>query len=266
MKNETNIVSSNTSNGASTLPNIPMNITVNELFCVDKRNGYLKKLGGKGISKNWRRRFFVLTNTGILYYFKQRTSTEAVGAVDLSQYTKCYKDKTKKNYFFITNENDPSQRVFHLIADSAQEMEEWITEITSFFEGDVSDLKQHLMGVKQQKSDSKLNVAQSSNRDDDLDKFQLVFKGERVSLLLSDQNSGNNNNNSSSSGSGSAASTSSSPIEQSPKVTKNPPPIPVRRPTFPEIQNNQFLEELRNSSKDDDDDDEDDNNNTEPNQ
>ncbi|GAM26659.1 hypothetical protein SAMD00019534_098340 [Acytostelium subglobosum LB1] len=241
---------------------IPMNVTVTGLYPVDKKNGYLKKLGGKGISKNWRRRYFVLTESGILYYFKQRNSTEPVGAVDLSQYTKCFKDNTKKNYFFLNNENDSSQRVFHLIADSPEEMDEWIRCISTFFEGDISDFKSQMMGLKQQKTDSKLNLSKGSGgapsseeQLNPLDKFQLVFKGERVSLLLQSEVPNG----------GSPSSTREQSPNASPKVAvKNPPPIPARKPTLQNIdESKEILQQLQatqiadNSFDNDDDDDED---------
>eukprot|EP01133_Synstelium_polycarpum_P004211 gene4211-4906_t len=125
---------------------------------------------------------------------------EPVGAVDLSQYTKIYKDdKTKKHYFYIVNENDKNQRVFHLISESADEMLEWITIITGFFEGDVDDLKSLLVGVKEKKdktqssigfqaSEEQVEVRDDKADDYKLDNFKLVFKGERVSLMLQDEN------------------------------------------------------------------------------
>ncbi|KAF2070757.1 hypothetical protein CYY_007920 [Polysphondylium violaceum] len=169
---------------------IAMDVSYDTLTEQIKKYGYLKKLGGKGISKNWRKRFFILTNSGILYYFKHRTSSEAVGAVDLAEYTKIYKDKTKKrNYFLLVNENKPEQRVFHLISESEQEMGSWISDITEFFEDDVSDLKNQLNMLSIQKREKidtlKRNVIKSKRVEEyELDKVQLVFKGERLSLLF----------------------------------------------------------------------------------
>jgi len=185
-----NIGGSSSGDGSTTI--IPMDVSYDTLKEEIKKYGYLKKLGGKGISKNWRKRFFLLTNSGILYYFKHRTSSEPVGAVDLSEYTKIYKDKTKKrNYFLLVNENKPEQRVFHLISDSEQDMNTWISDITEFFEDDVSDLKNQLNKLSLQKKEKmdtlRRNVIKSKRVEEyELDKVQLVFKGERLSLLFKD--------------------------------------------------------------------------------
>ncbi|EGC39357.1 hypothetical protein DICPUDRAFT_147887 [Dictyostelium purpureum] len=158
-----------------------------------KKVGYLKKLGGKGISKNWRKRFFAITNAGILYYFKHRTSSEPVGAINLQEYTKIYKDKSKKRYFLLVNENNPSQRVFHLIADTEEELSSWINEITEFFEDDISDFKNQLSGVAKQKKEKRYydtlkrkEIKSARVEEYDLEKLQLVFKGDRLSLLVKD--------------------------------------------------------------------------------
>ncbi|KAM9973424.1 hypothetical protein ACTFIW_010513 [Dictyostelium discoideum] len=175
------------------ISNNGFNIDYNSIKDQALKYGYLKKLGGKGISKNWKKRFFILTKSGIFYYFKHRTSKEPVGIINLEEYTKIYKDKSKKKYFLLVNENNPQQRIFHLIADSEEEMELWITEITEFFNDDINDLKNQLSNITKLKTEKKKYDTITKNaikakrvEEYDLEKLQLVFKGERLSLLIKD--------------------------------------------------------------------------------
>ncbi|KAM9990285.1 hypothetical protein ACTFIY_006338 [Dictyostelium cf. discoideum] len=118
---------------------------------------------------------------------------EPVGVINLEEYTKIYKDKSKKKYFLLVNENNPQQRIFHLIADSEEEMELWITEITEFFNDDINDLKNQLSNITKLKTEKKKYDTITKNaikakrvEEYDLEKLQLVFKGERLSLLIKD--------------------------------------------------------------------------------
>ncbi|EGG25000.1 hypothetical protein DFA_03246 [Cavenderia fasciculata] len=244
------MVSKTSSSSSSSSSSPPKNVTVNDLMKElpqPIKFGYLKKLGGSGISKNWRKRFFILTESGILYYFKHRTSNEPVGCVDLSQYTKVFKDPSKKNLFYILNENDQHTRVFHLISENATDQEQWTKEINAFFEGDISDLKNHLMDVQKKKQFNTLTKNEMKNSCNDyastasslsdngtdggtqgsesssdsfLDNYQLVFRGHRISLV-SNSFIGSGNGNGSGSG---VLSTSTSSSTTTTSLSNSPPP------------------------------------------
>ncbi|KYR02597.1 hypothetical protein DLAC_00039 [Tieghemostelium lacteum] len=189
MSSNTTHSNKDASNGVIKKKEISMNVNYNSLKDNFKKIGYLKKLGGKGISKNWKKRFFVLTKDGLLYYFKHRTSNSAVGCLDLSRYTKIYKDSKKKKNFLLINENNPSERVFHLVSESESEMKEWIDEITEFFEDDISDLKNKLNDLKLKKQGDTIKKTQMKAKrveEYELDKLQLVLRGGRLSISVRD--------------------------------------------------------------------------------
>eukprot|EP01132_Coremiostelium_polycephalum_P007524 gene7524-9247_t len=193
--------------------------------------------------------YIVFDNVKEKIGFGKKTSKEPIASIDLAQYTKIYKGKGKKKQFLLVNENDSKQRVFHLIADSIEEMEHWIKEITTFFEGDILDLKAHLSSVAKQKQQQQQNTDGSGSEDNksdfdinnsvnnnskvgelDLDQIQLIFKGERLSFLITNSAS-----------------------EESLKESLN-----VKNSNLEESSSSKDLNNSKSSEGDDDDDDDDD--------
>eukprot|EP01133_Synstelium_polycarpum_P008145 gene8145-9561_t len=99
------------------------------------REGWLTKQGGA--IKTWRRRWFVLKGKK-LYYFKNKTDTEATGMIEFEpdSFIKDERDKDKKKKFMFSL--GTSKRVYYIYADSETDMKQWIESVRRNF-GDSSN-------------------------------------------------------------------------------------------------------------------------------
>jgi len=88
----------------------------------------MTKLGGTGVFKNWRKRWFVLRK-GFLYYFKSLNSTHAIDRLNL---WKCYvsdsNEYSKPNLFILFLHGWPRRYFFSV--ESAQEKEAWMKALS----------------------------------------------------------------------------------------------------------------------------------------
>jgi hypothetical protein len=88
-------------------------------------SGWLEKRGGSGITpRNWRRRWFVLRDDCIAYYYSDPEDTRALGAVVLRNYTvsKTIHDVKKPFAFKLVK---GGSRTYCLCADTEQEMNKY---------------------------------------------------------------------------------------------------------------------------------------------
>eukprot|EP01103_Thecamoeba_quadrilineata_P012386 TRINITY_DN3187_c0_g1_i1.p1 TRINITY_DN3187_c0_g1~~TRINITY_DN3187_c0_g1_i1.p1 ORF type:complete len:789 (-),score=103.91 TRINITY_DN3187_c0_g1_i1:70-2436(-) len=98
-----------------------------------RKTGFLTKLGGNGLKKNWRTRWFVLTNQQPfgprLYYFKNPQDNIVAGIIPLADYEDISQYSLRK-YCLKLNSIHNSSRVYYLQADSKKDYEEWSSKIT----------------------------------------------------------------------------------------------------------------------------------------
>jgi hypothetical protein len=89
--------------------------------------GYLTKQGG--FVRSWKKRWFVLKGDA-LYYFATPQSEETLGSVPLEgSFLQPADEHTRKKFSFGIFH--PARRTFFLVADSKQEMQEWVDIIQS---------------------------------------------------------------------------------------------------------------------------------------
>jgi len=85
------------------------------------------KLGGSGVFKNWRKRWFVLKNP-YLYYFKSAESTQAIDRLYLRGCSVSdSKEFSKPNLFSLALSNWP--RIYYFSVETPQEKEAWMKAI-----------------------------------------------------------------------------------------------------------------------------------------
>lgn len=98
------------------------------------KEGFLTKEGGS--IKTWKKRWFVLTEDGILAYFKKKGG-EQMGKMDLKEGCTVQEVsyKKKKNCF----EAKTPGRTYHLIAENGGDMNAWMEQIKKITEGGGSD-------------------------------------------------------------------------------------------------------------------------------
>ena len=97
--------------------------------------GYLTKEGGKGFFRNWKRRWCVLDpdQAALRYYETTDTSKQPNGVVLLEGTevkTIPKSERGKDNCLMISGPN----RTFYAYADSADEINSWVTAIQEVFE------------------------------------------------------------------------------------------------------------------------------------
>jgi hypothetical protein len=93
-------------------------------------SGWLEKRGGSGITpRNWRRRWFILRDDCIAYYYSDPEDTRALGAIVLRNYTvsKAIYDMKKPFTFKLVK---GGSRSYCLCADTEQEMNKWAQVLT----------------------------------------------------------------------------------------------------------------------------------------
>jgi hypothetical protein len=84
--------------------------------------GYLTKQGG--FVRSWKKRWFVLKGDS-LYYFASPQSEETLGSIALEgSFLQAADEHTRKKFSFGIFH--PARRTFFLVADSKQEMQEWV--------------------------------------------------------------------------------------------------------------------------------------------
>jgi len=77
-------------------------------------------------SQSWKSRWFVLTENSFSY-FKSADDPSPIRAIDLTGCTAAFSsDKDSKDYQPNLFELISSQRTFYLVAESAEDMEDWI--------------------------------------------------------------------------------------------------------------------------------------------
>ncbi|KJE94451.1 hypothetical protein, variant [Capsaspora owczarzaki ATCC 30864] len=96
---------------------VPAASHIHPTFC-----GYLSKLGGSGLRKNWRRRWFVLTNC-CLFYYKSPEDQFALGKIAMPGYTVAYAADRRHSF---RAEYGAGRRTYHFQADSREEMQLWM--------------------------------------------------------------------------------------------------------------------------------------------
>jgi len=90
-----------------------------------QKEGFLVKQGG--VFKTWKRRFFILL-PDVIYYYKDRSAQEALGAIPLAacEVLPASKELKKPHSFGVYH---PTQRTYFLSCTSASEMSEWMDAI-----------------------------------------------------------------------------------------------------------------------------------------
>ncbi|PIK58152.1 hypothetical protein BSL78_04952 [Apostichopus japonicus] len=92
------------------------------------KTGYMHKLGGQGMLKNWKKRWFVLKHDGCLYYYKTQEDVDPLGAVVLTNYTLVRaRDAGKSHSFKITKYK---ARTYYFYTENESEMSSWAKAIT----------------------------------------------------------------------------------------------------------------------------------------
>eukprot|EP00297_Palpitomonas_bilix_P001756 CAMPEP_0113886398 /NCGR_PEP_ID=MMETSP0780_2-20120614/11528_1 /TAXON_ID=652834 /ORGANISM="Palpitomonas bilix" /LENGTH=999 /DNA_ID=CAMNT_0000874599 /DNA_START=5 /DNA_END=3004 /DNA_ORIENTATION=- /assembly_acc=CAM_ASM_000599 len=95
--------------------------------------GYLLKLGGHGKLAGWKRRWFVLRRSTLSYFKSKDDKGEALGVITLAEHGVVVgnKDEVKhKHAFKLVNASHDDARTYHLAAESAWEMQRWVTAIS----------------------------------------------------------------------------------------------------------------------------------------
>jgi len=87
------------------------------------KEGYLVKQGA--IVKNWRKRWFALSDTK-LFYYKRKEDTEPAGVIDITR-SRLEDSVARPNSFSIVSAN--SGRAYLLVAETPQERDEWMNII-----------------------------------------------------------------------------------------------------------------------------------------
>ncbi len=85
--------------------------------------GNLRKQGNQKLVKDWKMRYFVLTEMGSLLYYKQKGDSQPLGIIKVQSAKTKLAPETGKEYAFSVDTGD---RVFRMQAASAQEMGRWI--------------------------------------------------------------------------------------------------------------------------------------------
>jgi hypothetical protein len=94
-----------------------------------RKQGYLVKLGGKGLNRNWKKRWFILDDHS-LYYFTDEMASKPKGVISLKSYRECEEAPGEKKLTFrMFNSQKTGLRVFYMKADSREEMQQWIDAI-----------------------------------------------------------------------------------------------------------------------------------------
>ncbi|EFA85018.1 pleckstrin domain-containing protein [Heterostelium album PN500] len=98
-----------------------------------KKQGYLTKIGH--IVKNWKRRWFVMEN-GYLFYMKHQESNRQLGTIAIlgsNIEMICYESRS----FHIVTKG----RTFMLVADSEDDLRDWLRVIQEFFDERTSNIQ-----------------------------------------------------------------------------------------------------------------------------
>eukprot|EP01102_Stenamoeba_stenopodia_P013519 TRINITY_DN439_c0_g1_i1.p1 TRINITY_DN439_c0_g1~~TRINITY_DN439_c0_g1_i1.p1 ORF type:complete len:781 (+),score=191.31 TRINITY_DN439_c0_g1_i1:58-2400(+) len=111
-------------------------------FASTLKEGWMWKLGGKGLAAHWSKRWFCLTDEGNgfgprLYYFKSQPAMKEIGPagiVDLYDYTGIAIDAKRKHTWRLENNEMPNVRVYTLSAETAEEKDTWVELIASLIE------------------------------------------------------------------------------------------------------------------------------------
>ncbi|EDR27381.1 hypothetical protein, conserved [Entamoeba dispar SAW760] len=91
------------------------------------KSGFLVKQGGSW--KSWKKRWCVLTPTGMIFYFKDKKDVNSKGCVDVNSASDVLlEDEKKKNCFGIVTPN----RTFFMAAESKAERDSWIQAVSRF--------------------------------------------------------------------------------------------------------------------------------------
>lgn len=92
------------------------------------KTGYMHKLGGQGMLKNWKKRWFVLKHDGCLYYYKTKDEIDPLGAVVLTNYTLVKaRDAGKQHAFKISKYK---ARTYYFYTETEEDMNSWAKAIT----------------------------------------------------------------------------------------------------------------------------------------
>eukprot|EP01094_Clydonella_sp_ATCC50884_P015830 TRINITY_DN26493_c0_g1_i1.p1 TRINITY_DN26493_c0_g1~~TRINITY_DN26493_c0_g1_i1.p1 ORF type:complete len:270 (-),score=61.83 TRINITY_DN26493_c0_g1_i1:156-878(-) len=128
------------------------NISVEELKPKTVYQGYMTKRSGGKVG-NWRKRWFVLTNTKHLHYFVTEKDTKAKGVIDLSLYNEVIdiEGSWSKPFRFNLRNSTPgsSVRTFHFVTSSRALNDEWMMRIMQAITGNSKPPKVKRMSVYQ---------------------------------------------------------------------------------------------------------------------
>ncbi|XP_022083381.1 LOW QUALITY PROTEIN: uncharacterized protein LOC110975307 [Acanthaster planci] len=90
--------------------------------------GYLHKLGGAGMIRTWKKRWFVLKYDNCLYYYKTEDDVEPLGAIVLSNYTVMKARDVGKPFAFKLTKC--KARTYYFYTATEDEMSRWAKSIT----------------------------------------------------------------------------------------------------------------------------------------
>ena len=132
------------------------------------KSGYLTKQGGS--IRSWKKRWCVLTPTGMIFYFKDKKDVNSKGCVDVNSATDIIiEDEKKKNCFGIIT---PS-RTFLMVAESKQERDSWIQACNRF----VKKAQPAQTAQKQQPAQPSGQNEPKKKSVDDFEMLSLIGKG-----------------------------------------------------------------------------------------
>ena len=128
------------------------------------KTGYLVKQGGSW--KSWKKRWCVLTPTGMIFYFKDKKDVNSKGCVDVNSAKEILvENEKKKNCFGIVTPN----RTYYMAAETAQERDSWIECMQRFVKGAPA---QH-----QEAKETEAQEVQKRMTVDDFEMVSLIGKG-----------------------------------------------------------------------------------------
>lgn len=108
-----------------------------------KKSGYLTKQGGgEGGRKNWKKRWFVLSEDRLEYFKSESELDRPLGVIMLSDYIALHDDEESKKPYCFLLETIP--RIYRISANTKKDMDAWMNSLRKLGEIARSDSKNNL--------------------------------------------------------------------------------------------------------------------------
>ena len=120
---------------ASTGSQSPLSLSSSSVGCAIEGN--LRKQGNQKLVKDWKIRYFVLTEMGSLLYYKQKGDPQPLGVIKMQNAKAKLAPETGKEFAFSVDTGD---RIFRMQAANATEMGRWIDAVGRAARGGSQDL------------------------------------------------------------------------------------------------------------------------------